>query len=94
MENQVYCVNYLIWHAVSSGSGFSLMGVFPKEFQPRFFEGFFRIPGTKESTGVGLGLAIARATVVSRRGSIGSGQEYAGSEFYFGLPTAGNGVKA
>lgn len=70
------------------------MDPFPKEFQPRIFEEFFRIPGTKDSTGVGLGLATAREMVVSHRGSIGSGQEYVGSEFYFDLPMAGNGVKA
>jgi len=29
------------------------MGRIPKEFQPRIFERFFRIPGTADSTGVG-----------------------------------------
>jgi K+-sensing histidine kinase KdpD len=70
------------------------MDPFPKGFQPRIFEGFFRIPGTKERTGFGLGHATARAMVVSHRGSIGSGPENVGSEFYFDLPMAGNGVKA
>ena len=59
----------------------------PKEFQSRIFERFFRIPGTEDSTGVGLGLAIAKEMVVSHGGSIGlestSGK---GSEFYFDLP--------
>jgi hypothetical protein len=32
--------------------------------------------------------------VDSQRGSIGSGQEYVGSGFYFDLPMAGKGVKA
>jgi NtrC-family two-component system sensor histidine kinase KinB len=67
----------------------------PKEFQSRIFERFFRIPGTQDSTGVGLGLAIAREMIVSQRGSIGlestSGK---GSEFYFDLPATCNGVKA
>ena len=67
----------------------------PKEFQSRIFERFFRIPGTEDSTGVGLGLAIAKEMVVSHGGSIGlqstSGK---GSEFYFDLPATSNGVKA
>jgi signal transduction histidine kinase len=67
----------------------------PKEFQSRIFERFFRIPGTEDSTGVGLGLAIAREMVVSHGGSVGlqstSGK---GSEFYFDLPATSNGMKA
>jgi NtrC-family two-component system sensor histidine kinase KinB len=66
----------------------------PKEFQSRIFERFFRIPGTEDSTGVGLGLAIAREMVVSHGGSVGlqstSGK---GSEFYFDLPATSNGMK-
>ena len=65
-----------------------------KEFQPRVFERFFRIPGTEESNGVGLGLAIAKEIVVSHGGSIGlrstAGE---GSEFYFDLPVARNNSK-
>jgi K+-sensing histidine kinase KdpD len=70
------------------------MDPFSKGFHPHIFEGFFGIPGTKGRTGVGLGHATARAMVVSHRGSIGSGLEYVGSEFYFDLPMARNGVKA
>ena len=70
----------------------------PKEFQARVFERFFRIPGTEESNGVGLGLAIAKEIVVSHRGSIGlHSTPGKGSEFYFDLPAAGkssNGAKA
>jgi signal transduction histidine kinase len=61
----------------------------PKEFQSRLFERFFRIPGTEESNGVGLGLAIAREIVVSHGGSVGlHSTPGVGSEFYFDLPAA------
>jgi two-component system, NtrC family, sensor histidine kinase KinB len=61
----------------------------PKEFHSRVFERFFRIPGTEESNGVGLGLAIAREIVLSHRGSIGlHSTPGEGSEFYFDLPAA------
>jgi two-component system, NtrC family, sensor histidine kinase KinB len=69
----------------------------PKEFQARVFERFFRIPGTEESHGVGLGLAIAKEIVVSHGGSIGlHSTPGEGSEFYFDLPVIrknSNGVK-
>jgi two-component system, NtrC family, sensor histidine kinase KinB len=66
----------------------------PKEFQPRVFERFFRIPGTEESNGVGLGLAIAREIVVSHGGSIGlRSTPGEGSEFYFDLPVARKSIK-
>jgi two-component system, NtrC family, sensor histidine kinase KinB len=69
----------------------------PKEFQSRVFERFFRIPGTEESHGVGLGLAIAKEIVVSHGGSIGlHSTPGEGSEFYFDLPVIrknSNGVK-
>lgn len=65
-----------------------------KEFQPRVFERFFRIPGTEESNGVGLGLAIAKEIVVSHGGSIGLRSTVGeGSEFYFDLPVARNNSK-
>ena len=70
----------------------------PKEFQPRVFERFFRIPGTEESNGVGLGLAIAKEIVISHGGNIGlRSTPGEGSEFYFDLPVirkSSNGVKA
>ena len=70
----------------------------PVEYQSRIFERFFRIPGTEESHGVGLGLAIAKEIVASHGGTIGlHSKPGAGSEFYFDLPavnTNGNGVSA
>jgi two-component system, NtrC family, sensor histidine kinase KinB len=60
-----------------------------REFQSRVFERFFRIPGTEESNGVGLGLAIAKEIVSSHGGSIGLHSTPGdGSEFYFDLPAA------
>jgi two-component system, NtrC family, sensor histidine kinase KinB len=65
-----------------------------KEFQARVFERFFRIPGTEESNGVGLGLAIAKEIVLSHGGSIGlHSTPGEGSEFYFDLPVAGKSNK-
>lgn len=70
----------------------------PAEYQSRIFERFFRIPGTEESHGVGLGLAIAKEIVASHGGTIGlRSNPGGGSEFYFDLPTVktnGNGVSA
>jgi NtrC-family two-component system sensor histidine kinase KinB len=66
----------------------------PKEFQTRVFERFFRIPGTEELNGVGLGLAIAKEIVVSHGGSIGlHSTPGEGSEFYFDLPVASKSSK-
>jgi two-component system, NtrC family, sensor histidine kinase KinB len=70
----------------------------PVEYQARIFERFFRIPGTEESHGIGLGLAIAKEIVASHGGTIGvHSKPGAGSEFYFELPavkTNDNGASA
>jgi signal transduction histidine kinase len=69
----------------------------PVEYQSRIFDRFFRIPGTEESHGVGLGLAIAKEIVASHGGTIGLHSSLeGGSEFYFDLPavkTSGNTKK-
>jgi signal transduction histidine kinase len=63
----------------------------PPQFQAQIFDRFFRVPGS-ESTGAGLGLAIAKEIVLAQGGSIGvqstPGQ---GSEFYFDLPAIPTG---
>ncbi len=70
----------------------------PIEYQAQVFQRFFRIPGTEESHGVGLGLAIAKEIVASHGGTIGLlSNPGTGSEFYFDLPavkTNVNGVSA
>jgi signal transduction histidine kinase len=64
----------------------------PHEFQPRVFDRFFRIPGSTGSTGIGLGLAIAREIIVAHGGEIGlKSAPGKGSEFYFDLPGSLNG---
>jgi signal transduction histidine kinase len=58
----------------------------PPHLQSQIFDRFFRVPG-EESSGAGLGLAIAREIVTAHGGSIGVQSDgRSGSEFYFELP--------
>ena len=62
-------------------------GIAP-EHQARIFDRFFRIPGS-DSSGAGLGLAIAKEIVASHGGNVGvNSTPGTGSEFYFDLPVA------
>ena len=64
----------------------------PPQFQGQLFDRFFRVPGA-ESTGAGLGLAIAKEIVLAQGGTIGVNSAAGkGSEFYFDLPATSNGV--
>jgi signal transduction histidine kinase len=70
------------------------MGRTPKNNQA-FLERFFHIPGTADSMGVGLGFTTRREMVFRTEGaSPRQSARGTGSEFYFDLPTTGNGVKA
>ena len=58
----------------------------PKEYQPRIFERFYRVPG-QGGGGVGLGLAIAREIVHAHGGTIRvESEEGKGATFRFTLP--------
>jgi len=58
------------------------------EHQAKLFDRFYRVPGS-ETSGAGLGLAIAKEIVVAQGGSIGvRSQPGNGTEFYFDLPVA------
>jgi signal transduction histidine kinase len=63
----------------------------PPQFQTQIFDRFFRVPGS-ETSGAGLGLAIAKEIVLAQGGSIGvQSTPGKGSEFYFDLPPVENG---
>ncbi len=68
-----------------SGSGI------PREFQPRIFEKFFRLPGG-DTGGAGLGLFIARETVRAHKGDIGvESAPGSGTTIWFTLPAVESG---
>jgi signal transduction histidine kinase len=61
----------------------------PERYLSRIFEPFFRVPGQERSTGVGLGLAIAKDIVAAHGGTVGvESREGAGSTFFFSLRRA------
>jgi signal transduction histidine kinase len=63
----------------------------PREFQPRIFEKFFRLPGA-DAGGAGLGLFIARETVRAHKGDIGvDSTPGAGTSIWFTLPAVESG---
>jgi signal transduction histidine kinase len=63
----------------------------PREFQPRIFEKFFRLPGA-DGGGAGLGLFIARETIRAHRGEIGvESAPGAGTTIWFTLPAVESG---
>jgi two-component system, NtrC family, sensor histidine kinase KinB len=64
-----------------------------KEYLPKIFERFFRVPGTEGSTtGAGLGLAIAREIIQAHGGKIWVNSEAGkGSTFSFTLPFSEKG---
>jgi signal transduction histidine kinase len=63
-------------------------GIDPKWF-PSLFDRFFRIPGSTQGTGVGLGLYITKEIVDAHGGKIGVESEKGhGSIFWFTLPAA------
>lgn len=64
-------------------------GGIPGQYLPRIFEPFFRVPGRKNETGAGLGLAIAKEIVEAHGGAVGvESQEGKGSIFTFTLRRA------
>ncbi len=66
----------------------------PPPLQSQVFDRFFRVPG-EESSGAGLGLAIAREIVIAHGGEIGVNSDgRSGSEFYFDLPIKAEGSPA
>ena len=73
--------NDVVWYTVSdTGSGIA------PEFLTRIFEQFFRVPDQGTSTGVGLGLAIAKEIVLAHGGEIHAESQLGkGSMFSFSL---------
>src|SRR5665647_699870 len=71
---------YVIFSVKDSGPGID------KEYQPRLFEKYFQVPGSKEK-GTGLGLAISKEFVEAQNGKIWVESEIGqGATFCFQLP--------
>ena len=82
-KNQDGAVRFSV---IDHGSGI------PPKYRAQIFDRFFRVPGS-ESSGAGLGLAIAKEIVLAQGGTIGvNSTPGKGSEFYFDLPPANNGA--
>ncbi len=65
----------------------------PPEHLPRIFDKFYRVPSTRHSGGVGLGLAIVREIVTAHGGEIEVASEPGrGTKFTFTLPTGEAGL--
>jgi signal transduction histidine kinase len=61
----------------------------PPEHLPRIFDRFYRVPGSRSTSGAGLGLAIAKEVVVAHGGQIDvTSKEGVGSTFRFTLPVS------
>ena len=72
--------DYIIFSVKDFGPGID------KRYQPRLFERYFQVPGSKEK-GTGLGLAISKEFVEAQKGKIWVESEIGkGSTFYFSLP--------
>jgi NtrC-family two-component system sensor histidine kinase KinB len=58
----------------------------PRQYLPRIFEQFFRVPGQEKESGAGLGLAIVKEIIEAHGGTVGvESQEGQGSTFTFTL---------
>ncbi len=73
----------LRFEVIDSGEGMDA------KWFPMLFDRFFRIPGSKPGSGVGLGLYICKEIVEAHGGKIGVESELGhGSVFWFTLPLA------
>ncbi len=58
----------------------------PRQYLPRIFEQFFRVPGQEKESGAGLGLAIVKEIIEAHGGTVSvESQEGQGSTFAFTL---------
>jgi NtrC-family two-component system sensor histidine kinase KinB len=72
--------NSIIFSVKDNGKGI------PKEYQPKLFDRYFKVPGTNEK-GTGLGLAISKDFIEAQGGNIWVESELGkGSTFLFSLP--------